>query len=96
MTLEYANHFGLRQHLIFLEVRWTLCSTTYFSDAGSRKHQCPGLFWVAHATTSWTLWKKVSALLFFVHSMSLSIDMNLILSSEDSGFCRSKISQNAS
>ena len=56
-----------------------------FSDAGPKKHQCPRLNWIANAATSLVLCKQVSVLPFFVRSMSLNTDMNVILSSKDSG-----------
>ena len=58
-----------------------------FSDAGPRKHQCPGFNWVANAETSVALCKQVSVLPFFVHSVSLNMDMDMISSSKDSGVC---------
>ena len=45
------------------------------SDAGSKKHQCRGLNLVANAATSVALCKHFSVLPFFLHSMSLNIDM---------------------
>ena len=57
------------------------------SDAGSRKHQCSGLNLVANAASSLALCKQVSVLPFFVQSMQLNTDMNMILSSKDSGHC---------
>ena len=96
MTLEYVNHldcdntsFSLRSAGLSVPPRIFLTrapgSTSVLGCFGSHMPPLLGHYG-----------KKVSALLSFVHSMSLSIDMNLILSSEDSGFCRSKISQNAS
>ena len=62
-------------------------STTYFLTRASKKHQCPGLNWVPNAATSLALYKQVSASPFFVHSMSLNIDMNMFLSSKGSRIC---------
>ena len=73
---------------MFLEFRWNLRFHHVFSDAGPRKHQCPGLNSVAHVVTSLALCKQVSVLPSFVHSVCLNIDVNMILSSKDSGFCR--------
>ena len=55
-----------------------------FSDAHSRKQQCPGLKCAAKAATSLALCKQVSVLPFFVRSMSLNIDKIMILHSKKS------------
>ena len=61
-----------------------------FSDAGRRKHHCPGLNWVANAATSLALCKQVSVFPFIVHSKLLNIDMKMIVSSKHSGFFRNQ------
>ena len=87
MALEYVNPSDCDTILFFLRGFAGFPFNHLFSDAGSKKHQCPGLNWVANAATSLALCEQVSVSPFFFHSMSLIIDMNMIPSSKDSGFC---------
>ena len=57
-----------------------------FSDASSKKHQCPSLNFAAHVASSLALCIQVSVWPFFVQSMSLNIDKIMIPSSKGSGF----------
>ena len=58
-----------------------------FSDAGTKKHQCPGLNLVANATTSLALCGKVSVFAFHCPFGVVDQRNDMILSSTDSGFC---------
>ena len=85
MALEYVNHVQC-DNMTF-SLRFVGISVlTIFSDSGTRKHHCPGVNLVANAATSLALCNQVSVLPLIVHSMSLKIDVNMILSSENSGF----------
>ena len=71
---------------IVLGVRWNGNPTTSFSDAGPKKHQCPGLNFVAHAANYVALCTQFYASPSFVQSVLWDIGMNMFLSSMDSGF----------
>ena len=74
LTLEYDNHLQCDTAPLSLGLL-DLPFHHVFSDAGPGKHHCPGLNWVANAAASLALCKQISVLPFFVHSMSLNIDM---------------------
>ena len=89
MKLEYVNHLQCDNISCSLK-NWNVVPPRI--DANSRKHQRLGLKWAANVTTSLALRKQISALSFFVHSMSLNIDMKMIFSSKESGVCPLKCS----
>ena len=75
----------MRQYPMFLEVRGNF-----------RSDQCLVLSWVANAATSLALSKQFFVLAFFVHSMSLNTDMNVILSHRETlEFARCGLPENA-
>ena len=83
----------MRQYLLFLGVR---CNFHHVFTFAGKAAQVSWLEVCRNTATASELCKQVSAVPLSVLSMSLHIDMNMILTAKDSGFTRSDVSEYAS